>query len=77
MLVLLGVVGLLLVRDILGRLVRLKAVSDRLALGDISGLDIDVSGRDEIAAFGSSMKGVHAAIEEPLRIVSVQNTTKS
>ena len=38
---------------------------------------IDVSGQDEIAAFGGSMKGVHAAIEELLRIVSVQNTAKS
>ena len=77
LLLLLGVVGLLLVRDILGRLARLKAVSDRLALADISGLAIEVSGQDEIAAFGGSMKGVHAAIEELLRIVSVQNTAKS
>lgn len=77
LLLLLGVVGLLLVRDILGRLARLKAVSDRLALADISGLAIEVSGNDEIAAFGGSMKGVHAAIEELLRIASVQNTAKS
>jgi hypothetical protein len=62
------------VRDILGRLARLKAVSDRLALADNSGLDMNVSGSDEIASFAASMKGVHAAIEELLRIVSVQNT---
>jgi CHASE3 domain sensor protein len=70
LLMLLGVVGLLLVRDILGRIGRLKAVSDRLAMADISGLAIDVSGHDEIAAFGASMKGVHAAIEELLHTSS-------
>lgn len=74
LLVVLGVVGLIVVRDILGRLARLKAVSDRLALADISGLNVDVSGHDEIASFAASMKGVHAAIEELLRIVSVQST---
>lgn len=60
----LGVVGLLTVRDILRRLARLKAVSDRLAAADIDGLAIDISGPDEIGQFGESMKGVHAAIEE-------------
>lgn len=42
--VLIGVVGFFLVRDIVDRVARLKAVSDRLALADISGLAIDVSG---------------------------------
>jgi len=72
LLLLLGIVGLVLVRDILGRLARLKSVSDRLARADISGLSIDVSGRDEIAAFGRSMKGVHAAIEELLAAIHSQ-----
>src|SRR5258708_11426038 len=59
LLLLLGVVGLLLVRDILGRLARLKAVSDRLALADISASAIEVSGNDEIAAFSGTMNGAH------------------
>jgi CHASE3 domain sensor protein len=76
LLILLGVVGLLLVHDILGRLGRLKAVSDRLAMADISGLAIDVSGHDEIAAFGASMKGVHAAIEELLHTSSAETAVR-
>lgn len=60
----LGLVGLVTVRNILKRLGRLKAVSDRLAAADIEGLAVDISGPDEIGQFGESMKGVHAAIEE-------------
>jgi methyl-accepting chemotaxis protein len=60
----LGLVGFLTVRNILQRLGRLKAVSDRLARADIDGLSVDISGPDEIGQFGDSMKGVHAAIEE-------------
>jgi hypothetical protein len=60
----LGVVGFMTVRNILQRLGRLKAVSDRLAAADIEGLAVDISGPDEIGQFGDSMKGVHAAIEE-------------
>lgn len=77
LLALLGVVGFLVVRDILGRLGRLKLVSDRLARADISGLTVDVSGHDEIAEFGSSLKGVHAAIEELTGLVSVKTTVRS
>jgi hypothetical protein len=39
-------------------------MSDRLANADLEGLHIDISGHDEIGAFGSSMQGVHAAISE-------------
>lgn len=60
----LGLVGLATVRNILQRLGRLKAVSDRLAAADVEGLAVDISGPDEIGQFGESMKGVHAAIEE-------------
>jgi methyl-accepting chemotaxis protein len=74
--VLIGIVGLFMVRDIVDRLGRLKAVSDRLALADISGLAIDVSGRDEISAFGRSMKGVLAAIEELLRMSALETVGK-
>jgi methyl-accepting chemotaxis protein len=76
LLALMGVIGFLLVRDIVHRLSRLKAVSDRLALADISGLTIDVTGRDEIAEFGNSMKGVHAAIQELLHLSSTESTVK-
>lgn len=64
LLLLLGVVGFAIVKDVLYRLGRLKAVSDRLAVADISGLVVDISGNDEIGAFGRSLAGVHAAIEE-------------
>jgi methyl-accepting chemotaxis protein len=59
-----GAAGLLVVRSIVSRLGRLKAVSDRLAVADVSGLVIDISGEDEIGVFGESLKGVAAAIEE-------------
>jgi methyl-accepting chemotaxis protein len=66
----LGLVGFVTVSNILRRLGRLKAVSDRLAKADIEGLSVDISGPDEIGQFGNSMKGVHAAIEELTRLAS-------
>jgi methyl-accepting chemotaxis protein len=66
----LGLVGLVTVRNILQRLGRLKAVSDRLAAADLEGLVVDISGPDEIGQFGESMKGVHAAIEELTKLAS-------
>jgi hypothetical protein len=76
--ILLFVVGGLLIVDsivycgtllgILKRLGRLKAVSDRLAVADIKGLSIDISGNDEIGEIGESIKGVAAAIEELLAV---------
>lgn len=77
LLVMFGLIGVFLILDITGRIARLKAVSDRLAQADISGLTIDVSGSDEIAAFGRSLIGVHAAIEELLRMPSPQTTVHS
>lgn len=68
LLLLLGIAGVAIVRSVLGRINRLKAISDRLAVADISGLIIDISGNDEISDFGASMKGVHAAIEELLKV---------
>jgi methyl-accepting chemotaxis protein len=70
---LIGLVGFFLVRDIVNRLALLKDVSDRLSRADISGLAIDVSGHDEIAEFGKSLTGVHAAIEELLHVSAEQN----
>ena len=68
LLFLLGALGFLTVRSIVGRLAVLRAVSDRLSKADVAGLSIDISGKDEIGEFGESMKGVHAAIEELLHI---------
>jgi methyl-accepting chemotaxis protein len=62
----LGLMGFLTVRSIVKRLVKLHAVSARLAQADIEGLSIDISGKDEIGDFGESMTGVHAAITELL-----------
>jgi methyl-accepting chemotaxis protein len=59
-----GTAGLIVVRSILSRLGLLRAVSDRLAAADVSGLIIDISGKDEVGVFGESLKGVAAAIEE-------------
>jgi methyl-accepting chemotaxis protein len=72
LLALLGVLGFAIVRDVVGRLAKLKAVSDRLAAADISGLVVDISGKDEIGEFGGSMQGVHAAIEELLSVASTR-----
>ncbi len=77
LLALIGVIGFFLVKDIVGRLNRLKAVSDRLAVADISGLTIDVTGNDEIAVFGTSMRGVHAAIEELLQLTVAETPVES
>lgn len=40
---------------------KLTAVSERLARADIEGLEVDVSGNDEIGHFGESFRGVLAA----------------
>ncbi len=53
---------------VLKRLGQLKAVSDRLAVADIDGLSIDISGHDEIGSIGESMKGIEAAIHELLAV---------
>ncbi len=53
---------------VLKRLGQLKTVSDRLALADIEGLRIDISGHDEIGAIGDSLKGVEAALHELLAV---------
>jgi methyl-accepting chemotaxis protein len=53
---------------VIKRLGQLKAVSDRLAVADIEGLSIDISGKDEIGAIGESMKGIGAAIHELLAV---------
>jgi len=76
-LILLVVGGILLVDTIvycsvlfgvIKRLGQLKAVADRLAVADIEGLSIDISGHDEIGAIGDSLKGVEAALHELLAV---------
>jgi hypothetical protein len=51
---------------VIQRLGKLKAVADRLAVADLDGLSIDISGHDEIGAIGESLKGVEAALHELL-----------
>jgi methyl-accepting chemotaxis protein len=68
LLFLFGLLGFLTVRSIVKRLAQLHGVSARLALADVAGLSIDISGKDEIGEFGESMKGVHAAIDELLHM---------
>jgi methyl-accepting chemotaxis protein len=51
---------------VIQRLGKLKAVADRLAVADLEGLSIDISGHDEIGAIGESLKGVEAALHELL-----------
>jgi methyl-accepting chemotaxis protein len=78
LILLLLIVGGLLVVDtfvycsvlfgVIKRLGQLKAVSDRLAVADIEGLSIDISGHDEIGAIGESMKGIGAALHELLAV---------
>ena len=53
---------------VIRRLGQLKAVSDRLALADIEGLSIDISGDSEIGAISESMHGVAVAIQELLAV---------
>jgi methyl-accepting chemotaxis protein len=53
---------------VIRRLGQLKAVSDRLAVADIEGLSIDISGHDEIGGIGDSLKGVEAALHELLAV---------
>jgi methyl-accepting chemotaxis protein len=87
LMMLLIVVGVLLLIDllvyfssllgILKRLGQLKAVSDRLAVADIEGLSVDISGHDEIGAIGESLKGVAAAIEELLAVPSQETAVHS
>jgi methyl-accepting chemotaxis protein len=64
LLALLGLAGFAIVHGVVVRLRRLKEVSDRLALADVDGLVVDISGDDEIGEFGESLRGVHSAIEE-------------
>ena len=75
--ILLTSAGFAVVRSIISRLARLKAVSDRLAQADVEGLSIDISGRDEVGEFGESLKGVHAAIKELSTLVAAQTSKAS
>lgn len=61
-----GTLGLLLIRSISGRLRELNRVTRKLAAGDINGLDVAIDGSDELAELGEGLKGVHAAFETML-----------
>jgi len=56
--------ALRLARWISARLAKLTAVADRLAVGDVDGLEVEVGGNDELGTLGASMQGVVAAFQE-------------
>lgn len=64
------VVGAVVVRSFMTRLGLLKQVSDKLANADVEGLNIDISGSDEVGELGQSLTGVSAAIEELLAVAA-------
>jgi methyl-accepting chemotaxis protein len=53
-----------LATSITARLAKLTAVSDRLSVGDVEGLEVEVGGADELGKLGDSMSGVVAAFQE-------------
>jgi methyl-accepting chemotaxis protein len=57
------VLAVLVTRSIVRPIRRLKVVSDRVAGGDLEGLVVDTSGRDEIAELAGSINNVVAAFE--------------
>lgn len=48
------------------RINSLKEISDKLSIGEIEGLNVDISGDDEIGELGEAMKGVVAAFNTML-----------
>jgi methyl-accepting chemotaxis protein len=46
------------------RLAKLTEVADRLSRGDVDGLEVDVTGTDEVGQLGESLQGVIAAFQE-------------
>jgi methyl-accepting chemotaxis protein len=57
------VLAFLVTQSIVRPIRRLKVVSDRVAEGDIEGLEVDTSGRDEVAELAGSLNNVVAAFE--------------
>jgi len=60
----LAVASFIVVYSVSSRLGHLKTISDKLANGEVAGLAIDIGGKDEIAEFGQSLKGIHSEIED-------------
>ena len=59
-----------LARSVSGRLSKLTAVADKLSVGDVDGLEVDVTGDDELGKLADSMRGVVAAFQEMYASVS-------
>ena len=57
-------------RSVSGRLSKLTAVADKLSVGDVDGLEVDVTGNDELGKLADSMRGVVAAFQEMFASVS-------
>jgi len=56
--------ALRLAHSVSTRLAKLTVVSDKLAVGDVADLEVDVTGDDELGKLGESMQGVVAAFQE-------------
>ncbi len=59
-----------LARSVSARLSKLTAVADKLSVGDVDGLEVDVAGEDELGKLADSMRGVVAAFQEMYASVS-------
>jgi len=58
-----GGIATILAQNIATRVQQLTAISNRISEGEIDGLNINLSGKDEISQLGESMNGVVAAFE--------------
>lgn len=56
-----AVLALRFSNSLTGRIGKLTKVSEKLSIGEIEGLEVDISGQDEIGELGDAMKGVVAA----------------
>ena len=69
-------ITIFLSNSIAGRVDRLTVVADKLSQGEVDGLEIDVTGDDEIGRLGESLQGVLAAFEL-MRDEAMRNEAKA
>lgn len=75
-LVVMGGAGWQFSRSVSGRINRLTVVADRLSQGEVDGLEVNVTGGDEIGRLGESLQGVLAAFEL-MRDEAIENEAKA
>lgn len=69
MLAIWGFTALLVIRNILRRIHLLKLIGDRLAVGDVDHLEIDIPGDDEIGELVHAASRIHNVMKGLVRIV--------